>query len=137
MSAEVFGPARYRSAIAIYTHDHPDPDHNRTVFTAVGEPSALLAGLEELYARAVERIDLRRHDGIHPRIGAVDVCPFVPLPEHGTTMEDCVDLAGRLGRRVAERFDLPVFYYGEAARVPGRVAGPRDDARPSRQNRDR
>lgn len=96
-------------------HTHTDIDHNRTVFTVVGEPAAVLAALERLYAEAVERIDLRNHHGAHPRLGAVDVCPFVPLPAHGTTMTDCVDLARRLGERVAEAFALPVFLYREAA----------------------
>ena len=96
-------------------HVHPDVDHNRTVYTAVGEPEALLAALEEFYARAVKLIDLRTHRGAHPRLGAVDVCPFVPLPEHGSTMADCIALSHRLGERLAERFELPVYLYADAA----------------------
>lgn len=96
-------------------HTHTDPDHNRTVFTVVGHPEALLAALERLYAAALDAIDMRTHEGAHPRLGAVDVCPFVPLPQHGTGMAECVALARRLGARVAERFALPVFLYREAA----------------------
>ena len=96
-------------------HVHPDIDHNRTVYTVVGEPTALLESIEELYAQAVNSIDLRLHHGVHPRVGAVDVCPFIPLPEHGSSMDECVELARQLGERVASRHDLPVWLYQEAA----------------------
>lgn len=96
-------------------HTHSDVDHNRTVFTVVGEPAAMLEAMAQLYLDALERIDMRRHDGAHPRVGAVDVCPFVPLPEHGTEMADCVALARRLGERVGNDLALPVFLYREAA----------------------
>lgn len=96
-------------------HVHPDPDHNRTVYTVAGEPDPLLGALEELYARALDSVDLRRHKGVHPRIGAVDVCPFVPLPAFGSSMAGCVDLSRRLAETVAQRFDLPVFLYRESA----------------------
>ena len=101
-------------------HVHPDIDHNRTVLTVVGAPEALLDAAEELYARAIEAVDMRRHRGVHPRIGAVDVCPFVPLEGHGTGMAECIELARRLGERVARRFGLPVFLYREAASAPHR-----------------
>lgn len=99
---------------------HPDPDHNRTVYTLVGPSGPLVEALEELYAVALERIDLRTHEGVHPRLGAVDVCPFVPIEALGSTMESCVRLARRFGERIAERFELPVFLYREAAVDPGR-----------------
>lgn len=95
-----------------------DPDHNRTVLTLAGEPQALHAALLRLFETALERIDLTRHQGAHPRVGAVDVVPFVPLG--GATMADAVAAAERLGAAVAERFALPVFLYEEAARQPGR-----------------
>ena len=101
-------------------HVHPDVDHNRTVYTVVGEPAALLESIEELYAQAVTSIDLRLHRGVHPRVGAVDVCPFVPLPEHGSSMDECVELARQLGERVASRHDLPVWLYREAATAESR-----------------
>jgi glutamate formiminotransferase / 5-formyltetrahydrofolate cyclo-ligase len=96
-----------------------DPDHNRSVLTLAGEPDALHEGLLALYAVALEEIDLTRHQGVHPRVGAVDVTPFVPLDD--TPMEVAVVAAERLGAAVAERFGLPVYLYEEAARTPGRV----------------
>jgi glutamate formiminotransferase len=89
---------------------HSDPDHNRAVLTLVAiEDEALLSGLLRLIEVAVARIDLRRHSGVHPRVGAVDVVPFVPL---GTvTMDECVAFAKALGREAAARFDLPVYLY--------------------------
>lgn len=94
-----------------------DPSHNRSVFTLAGSASGLAAAVLRLFAVAVRRVDLRRHRGEHPRMGAVDVVPFVPLGD--TSMDDCVDLAHRVGREVADRFDVPVFWY-EAAAAGGR-----------------
>ena len=90
-----------------------DPSHNRTVYTFAGEPATLQDAVLRLFAAAVESIDLRSHDGVHPRVGAVDVVPFVPL--RGATMDECVTLAKSTGALVAERFDVPVFLYEEAA----------------------
>lgn len=90
-----------------------DPDHNRTVLTLAGEPEPLIAGLLALYETALAEIDLRRHEGVHPRIGAVDVVPFVPLGD--TPMALAVATARRLGAAVARRFALPVYLYEEAA----------------------
>lgn len=96
-----------------------DPSHNRSVFTVAGEHDAVSEGLERLVAQAVDDIDMERHTGEHPRIGAVDVVPFVPLGD--TTMDDCVELARAFGRRIAARFDLPVYLYAEAATRADRV----------------
>jgi glutamate formiminotransferase / 5-formyltetrahydrofolate cyclo-ligase len=90
-----------------------DADHNRSVLTAAGTPGGALTAMEALFDAAVGRLDMRRHQGQHPRIGAVDVVPFVPL--RGTRLADCVALARRLGRSVAERHGLPVYLYGAAA----------------------
>jgi len=95
-----------------------DPDHNRTVLTLAGTPEGLHRSLLALYETALAEVDLARHDGVHPRVGAVDVTPFVPLGD--TPMEVAVAAAERLGRAVAERFDLPVYLYERAARVPER-----------------
>jgi len=95
-----------------------DRSHNRTVFTFVGDPAALEQSVLALFERAVADIDLRTHRGVHPRLGAVDVVPFIPL--EGTTMSDCVALARRVGAAVAARFGVPVFLYGEAASSDGR-----------------
>ncbi len=95
-----------------------DPDHNRSVLTLAGEPEALHQGLMALYEAALAEIDLTRHQGVHPRIGAVDVVPFVPLGD--TPMEMAVAAANRLAPGVA-RLGLPVYLYEEAARRPERA----------------
>lgn len=97
-----------------------DPDHNRTVFTLAGEEAGLHAALLALYETALAEIDLRHHEGVHPRVGAVDVVPFVPLGE--TPMAAAVAAAGRLGAEVARRFGIPVYLYEQAARHPERKA---------------
>ncbi len=97
-----------------------DPDHNRSVLTLAGEPEALHQGLLALFAAAVAGIDLNAHRGVHPRLGAVDVVPFVPLGD--TPMAAAVAAAVRLAPEVAARFGMPVYLYEQAARVPGRRA---------------
>jgi glutamate formiminotransferase / 5-formyltetrahydrofolate cyclo-ligase len=96
-----------------------DASHNRSVFTLAGEDGPVRAALEALVGDAIHEIDMGIHAGEHPRIGAVDVIPFVPLA--GTTMDDCVELARGFGHRLAERFDLPVYLYANAATRPDRV----------------
>lgn len=96
-----------------------DADHNRSVLTLAGEPDAVAEAMEEAVAVAVQLIDLRGHEGQHPRIGAVDVVPFVPLGD--STMDECVALARRFGARIAARFELPVYLYAAAATRPDRV----------------
>lgn len=96
-----------------------DPSHNRSVLTMAGEAEAVLAALEAAVGVAIHEVDMNAQTGEHPRIGAVDVVPFVPLG--GTTMADCVALARRFGSLVADRFDLPVYLYAEAATAPDRV----------------
>lgn len=95
-----------------------DPSHNRTVLTALGDRDSLEESALRLFEASLERIDLRAHQGQHPRIGAVDVLPFVPL--RGATMAECVSLARRVSERVALRFDVPIFLYEEAARQKDR-----------------
>ena len=90
-----------------------DASHNRSVLTIAGEAAPILEALERAFAVAVTEIDMETHTGEHPRIGAVDVVPFVPLGD--TKMSDCVELARVFGSRVAERFSVPVYLYGEAA----------------------
>lgn len=99
---------------------HADPDHHRSVFTLLGEPRAVAAAALALAAVALAEIDMREHRGSHPRIGAVDVLPFVPLA--GATMAEAVALAHETGRALAARHALPVYYYGHAARRPERHA---------------
>ena len=95
-----------------------DASHNRSVITMAGEAGPLRAAVLRLFEVAVERIDLRRHSGIHPRIGAVDVVPFVPLG--GVSMEACIELAHATGREVAERLQVPILLYEAAATAPAR-----------------
>jgi len=97
-----------------------DRSHNRSVLTMIGGPGPLEAAVVAIYQVAVGHIDLREHHGVHPRIGAVDVVPFVPL--HDTSMRDCIDLARRVGKRVADTFSVPIYLYGEAATRPERRA---------------
>jgi glutamate formiminotransferase len=96
-----------------------DASHNRSVFTLAGEDGPVMEALERLVAAAIHEIDMDVHTGEHPRIGAVDVVPFVPLAS--TTLDDCVGLATAFGRRIADRFDLPVYLYAAAATRPERV----------------
>ncbi len=96
-----------------------DVDHNRSVLTFAGPPGPVMEAMEAAVRVALERIDMERHEGQHPRIGAVDVIPFVPLGE--TTMDECIELAKRFGARLATRFHLPVFLYAQAATRQDRV----------------
>ena len=100
----------------------PGAETNRTVITFVGEPEAVLEGAFQLLVAALERIDMSTHRGAHARIGAVDVVPFVPVA--GVTMEDCVELARRLGERVGRELGLPVYLY-EFAATRARAPQPR------------
>ena len=96
----------------------PGADTNRTVITFVGDPEAVLEGAFRLVKRGTELIDMTAHRGAHPRIGAVDVVPFVPVSE--TTMEECVALAQRLGERIGRELSVPVFLYEHACSAPHR-----------------
>ncbi len=100
----------------------PGAATNRTVVTFIGTPDAVVEAAFRAIARAAERIDMSRHSGEHARMGATDVCPFVPV--QGATMEDCVELARRLGKRVGEELGIPVYLYGAAASRPDRVRLP-------------
>ena len=99
--------------------DHSsDPSHNRSVFTLVGDSTGVEQAVLALFERATADIDLRSHTGEHPRLGAVDVVPFIPI--EGATMPDCVALAKRVGAEVAARFGVPVYLYEEASNNPAR-----------------
>src|SRR5450759_4108428 len=95
-----------------------DASHNRSVFTLVGDSAGVERAVLALFERAIADIDLRTQRGEHPRLGAVDVVPFVPI--EGVTMADCVALATRVGAEVAARFGVPVYLYEEASANPAR-----------------
>jgi glutamate formiminotransferase len=99
--------------------DHSrDETHNRSVVTFAGAAEPVVRAATAAVGRAIQLIDMEKHLGAHPRIGAVDVIPFVPLG--GTRIEECVDLARRFGEQIAKLFELPVYLYGEAALRPER-----------------
>ncbi len=93
-----------------------DYDHNRTVLTCAGTPEGVLEAAWGLFQHAIQLIDVRHHRGVHPRLGAVDVIPFVPI--QGVSMADCQSLAGRLGDRIGRECAVPVFLYEAASRRP-------------------
>jgi glutamate formiminotransferase len=95
-----------------------DENHNRMVVTLVGEYAPLRDAVIESVGRAIELIDLNKHEGQHPRMGAVDVIPFIPIKN--ATMEECIELSKEVGREVAERYQFPVFLYEKSASAPHR-----------------
>jgi glutamate formiminotransferase len=99
--------------------DHSrDETHNRSVVTFAGSAEPVVRAATAAVGRAIQLIDMEKHEGAHPRIGAVDVIPFVPLG--ATRLEECVDLARRFGEQIAKLFEIPVYLYGEAALRPER-----------------
>ncbi|MCA1578500.1 MAG: glutamate formimidoyltransferase [Acidobacteria bacterium] len=98
---------------------HIDADHNRSVITFVASPEHVVEAAVQAVRRASELIDMRTHQGEHPRLGATDVLPFVPI--RGVTMDDCVRLAHEAGKRIAHELSIPVYYYERAALRPDRV----------------
>jgi len=115
--------AALESAIASVPGSHllhrtSDPDHHRSVITFAGEAESVLESAVRAAARAAELIDLNRHRGVHPRLGALDVLPFVPLGK--TSLADCVALAHRAGERIWRELQIPVYFYEAAAFEPDR-----------------
>lgn len=107
----------FREVPGLYLLDlHSDPSHHRSVLTAVARPESAAPAVLALVERAVELIDLRKHRGAHPRIGAVDVVPLVPLET--MQRDETIALARDVAREIAERLALPVFLYGDAAARP-------------------
>lgn len=96
----------------------PDRDHHRTVVTAIGEPEPLKNCVLKAFDTAIKHIDLTKHKGEHPRMGAVDVVPFIPV--RGSNMNECIELAKEVARTVAAKHSLPVFLYEAAATAPDR-----------------
>jgi glutamate formiminotransferase / formiminotetrahydrofolate cyclodeaminase len=108
------------SVAGVYVLDREmDADHNRCVITLAGEPDAVAEAALRGVGKALELIDLTKHTGAHPRVGATDVVPFIPI--EGVTIEDCVALARRAGNEIWTRYRIPVFFYEAAAMRPDRV----------------
>lgn len=105
---EIVSPFRAKTGVKLLDYSN-DEDHNRLVVTVVGEPDALKEAVIEAIGIAVELIDLNHHQGQHPRMGAVDVVPFIPIK--GCTMEDAIAVSKEVGQRVASQYNLPVFLY--------------------------
>lgn len=97
----------------------PDKDYNRTVITLLGDPEMMMTALLEFFKRAKDSIDMNLHHGEHPRMGAVDVCPFIPISN--ITIEECVEYAKKLAEQVSSLQDIPVFLYAKAAQDPSRI----------------
>jgi glutamate formiminotransferase / formiminotetrahydrofolate cyclodeaminase len=109
-----------REVPGVYLLAHEsDADHNRSVVTLAGEPEAVAEGALRGVGKAAELIDLTKHSGAHPRMGATDVVPFIPV--EGVTIEDCVALAKKVGREIWERYKIPVYFYEAAAQRPERA----------------
>lgn len=114
---KIVEPFRAKPNVKLLDYSN-DEDHNRLVVTVVGEPEALKSAVLEAIGQAVSLIDLNEHSGQHPRMGAVDVVPFIPI--RGCTMEDTVALSREVGEQVATRYGVPVFLYEKSATAPHR-----------------
>ena len=113
----IVAPFRARAGVKLLDYSN-DEDHNRLVVTVVGEPEPLREAVIEAIGVAVELIDLNHHQGQHPRMGAVDVVPFIPI--RGVTMDDAIALSREVGEEAARRYGLPVFLYEKSATAPHR-----------------
>src|SRR5271170_5860918 len=112
--------AAMREVPGVYVLDREsDADHNRCVVTLAGEPEAVAEAALRGVGEAARLIDLTKHSGAHPRLGAADVIPFIPI--EGVTIEDCVALARRVGNEIWKRLRIPIFFYEAAATRPDRV----------------
>ncbi len=117
----IIDQARAVPGVKVLDHSS-DPDHNRTVLTFVGEPQAAKKAAFACCAKAAELIDMEKHKGGHPRIGATDVIPFIPVAD--VTMDECVILAHELGKEIAEKLSIPIYFYEAAAKRPHMKALP-------------
>ena len=114
---KIVNPFRGKEGVKLLDYSN-DIDHNRLVVTVVGQPEALKEAVIEAIGIAVQLIDLNHHQGQHPRMGAADVVPFIPIK--GCTMDDAIALSREVGATVAERYNLPVFLYEKSASAPHR-----------------
>jgi glutamate formiminotransferase len=100
----------------------PDVNYNRTVITLIGDPKKMIEPLITFFGRAIETIDLNHHQGEHPRMGAVDVLPFIPIS--GIKIEECVDYAKQISEKLSSLYQIPIFLYAQAASEPNRIKLP-------------
>jgi glutamate formiminotransferase len=117
---QILSPIQATPGVKVVDHS-ADPTHNRAVFTYMGDPEAVLEATQRMTVRALELIDMRHHQGAHPRMGAVDVVPFVPV--RGIQLQEAIDIARRYGKFVATQ-GVPVYYYERAATRPERESLP-------------
>lgn len=114
----IIEPFRGKSNVKLLDYES-DADHNRSVVTVIGEPDPLKDAIIESVGRAAKVIDLRTHSGAHPRMGAVDVIPFIPI--RNSSMEDCIALSKRVGAEIYKQYAIPVFLYEKSASSPLRA----------------
>ena len=114
---KVVEPFRGKEGVRLldYKRDH---DHNRVVVTAIGEPDALKKAVVDAMGAAIDLIDMRKHEGQHPRMGAIDVVPFIPIK--GVTMEEAVDLSKEVAKEASNKYSLPIYLYEKSATRPER-----------------
>lgn len=114
---KIVSPFRARAGVKLLDYSN-DEDHNRLVVTVVGEPEPLRDAVIEAAGIAEQLIDLNKHQGQHPRMGAIDVVPFIPIK--GVTMDDAIALSKEVGAQIAEKYNIPVFLYEKSASAPHR-----------------
>ncbi len=114
---EIVEPFRGKDGVKLLDYQN-DEDHNRSVVTAVGEPEALKAAVIESMGIAIKHIDMRSHQGQHPRMGAIDVVPFIPVKN--VSVEEAVEISKSAAREAAQKYELPIFLYEQSASRPER-----------------
>jgi len=114
---EIIGAIKNVAGVTLLDYSH-DESHNRSVVTFIGDPEGVIEAAFMGAKKAAEKIDMSNHSGGHPRMGATDVIPFIPLK--GVTMEECIQMAEQLGQRLADELNIPVYLYEEAASKPER-----------------
>ncbi len=110
-------PFRGKEGVKLLGYES-DKDHNRSVVTVIGEPEPLKEAVVEAIGIAAQLIDLRKHEGAHPRMGATDVVPFIPIKN--SSMEECIELSKEVGKLIAEKHKIPIFLYEKSASAPHR-----------------
>lgn len=117
----IVAPFKNQSGFKMISYE-PDGDYNRTVVTLIGEADSIMAALMPFVATALKEIDMNKQRGEHPRIGAVDVIPFIPIQD--VTLEECSEFANIMAKRISDTFDIPVFMYAKSARNEERISLP-------------